>query len=107
MEEREYFWLRSGGRISSINELASAVPTLSEEDFSHHVERVNDFACWVRNVFREEQLADRLENCQSREDLQTVLFNHIMHHWIADRKPREVPPSSYVPAGRAMHQWRY
>jgi len=69
-----YLVLRDGKILKNIADLRSALVTMSSETFNLHVnfER-NDFANWVRNVFLEKELAERLEGATSRAQMIRIL----------------------------------
>ncbi|PIN70147.1 hypothetical protein COV93_02725 [Candidatus Woesearchaeota archaeon CG11_big_fil_rev_8_21_14_0_20_43_8] len=70
----QYFRLKNGSEIRNLNELFGAVKTMDDMDFSHHVNEVkNDFAVWVRDVLKENWLADDLSRTSSRVEFQNVL----------------------------------
>ncbi|MEM0230894.1 MAG: hypothetical protein QXW00_04135 [Candidatus Woesearchaeota archaeon] len=70
----KYLILRDGKVLKNIADLRSALATMSSETFNLHVnfER-NDFANWVRNVFLEKELADKLDGATSRAQMIRIL----------------------------------
>ena len=53
--------------IKTIPELAEALEIMSEDSFSHHVNATkNDFAAWVKDVLRDDELATRLKAAKDR-----------------------------------------
>lgn len=115
IEPESYFWLRSGQPLKSLQELALQLPLISDEDFSHHVQPgKNDFAQWVRELFAEHELAAALEQCSSRAQMQTVLYNHIMRSWIREKQeqlqPEQPQGEPEVPVDLEelwQRHWRY
>jgi hypothetical protein len=74
-----YFILKSGGVIKSLEELAMNMDTISYEDFAHHVNDVrNDFANWIRDVIKEEKLAEELAAVRDKNYYQVVLLKHLL-----------------------------
>ena len=68
------FYLVNGKKIDAVKELAFELERLTDEQLSHHMNPFkNDFAVWVRNSLSERQLADRLEQCKTREELIKVI----------------------------------
>lgn len=62
MEPTEYFYLKSGKALKDIEELCVVLETLSEEEFLFHVNTTkNDFANWIRDIFKEEELSNTLK----------------------------------------------
>lgn len=69
-----FFWLRSGKGLRSVAELESALRSMEDDEFSHHLaEGRNDFAAWIEHVFGDRALAGRLRGCTSRESALSVL----------------------------------
>lgn len=55
------FMLKDGAVLSSVRELYRSLKSMDDEVFSHHVrEGRNDFGNWVKDVFRDYQLANDL-----------------------------------------------
>ena len=66
----EYFRMCNGQVIKNIKELITALKEINEPIFMTHVnEEKNDFDLWIRHVFKNEYLADRLKIAKSREDM--------------------------------------
>jgi transketolase len=62
-----YFRLHGGGVIKSIPGLAKALLEMSSDTFSHHCnDHKNDFSNWVKDVFKEPLLAQKLEKTHTR-----------------------------------------
>ncbi len=73
----KYFVLSDGRPIKSVEELALMLDSISDEDYSRHVnDEKNDFACWIKDVFGFSELADSLMSVKSRKDSQIVLLKH-------------------------------
>ncbi len=86
-EPSTYFWLRSGTGLRSIQELANVLPSLSQDEFSHHVNaEKNDFANWILHIFGEGRLAEQLRRCTARDELQSMLYNAIVRDDLQRRK---------------------
>jgi len=68
------FVLNDGTRMSSIKELIEGLESMTDSTFQHHVnsER-NDFANWINDIFKEEELALKVRTCRNREELLGVL----------------------------------
>lgn len=68
--ESEYFRIENGPVLPSLLALRAYLRTIPYPVFEHHVnvER-NDFANWVDHVFAEKELAERLRQCKSREQM--------------------------------------
>jgi hypothetical protein len=67
------FWCHDGSIFADINELAEGLAAMSDETFAYHSNlEKQDFSNWVRDVIRDEQLANDLARATSR--LQAVEY---------------------------------
>jgi hypothetical protein len=74
-----YFMLRDGTAIKSLEDLAMMLDKISDEDFSFHVnEEKNDFANWVMGVFGKKKLADALNALKDKKESQIFLLKHTL-----------------------------
>lgn len=64
----EYVFRCCDGRtMRSVQELAEALNTMADDVFAHHAnEQKNDFSTWVRDIIRDDRLADDLLQVSSR-----------------------------------------
>ncbi len=69
------FFLHGGGALESLEDLFTELQTMEDEVFNHHVtaER-NDFATWVRDVFKDPFLARHIELSREKDQLCKLLF---------------------------------
>jgi hypothetical protein len=73
------FYLQSGSKIGSIHELSMMLDTISDNDYKFHVNlEKNDFANWIRDVFHETELAEKISAVTDRKDFQITLLKHVM-----------------------------
>lgn len=74
--EGKEFILHDGSRMYSIKELSLRLESMDQHVFNHHVnpER-NDFANWIRDVFKDKGLASRVRECMSKEEMIDELKN--------------------------------
>ena len=69
-----YFNLNNGGVIKDIKELLFALKEIDDKTFKSHVnEKRNDFSFWIRDVFKNDYLADRLQLVGSKEGTIKIL----------------------------------
>lgn len=62
------FWVNNGPILKNLEELANAMPELSDETFQHHVnEEKNDFSKWINDVIGDQRLANDLLSSRSKE----------------------------------------
>lgn len=74
------FVLVNGQRLKNVKELADVMGKIEDFVFEHHVtEDRNDFANWLRDVFKDIDLAKEVSGCKNKENIQLVLYRHISH----------------------------
>ena len=72
------FWVNNGPILKNLDELANALPELSDEVFHHHVNNEkNDFSNWIKNVIGDQKLANELLISKSRESAIKKLRNRL------------------------------
>jgi hypothetical protein len=74
-DKSKAFVTRSGTQLHSLKDLYGHLSTISDEEYSHHVnaER-NDFASWVEHVHGDRFLAQAMRRARSKEELQKAVF---------------------------------
>lgn len=61
------FWVNSGPVLRSLPDLALALKTMSDEQYSYHVnENKNDFSRWIEDVLEDKTLAKTLMKYKTR-----------------------------------------
>jgi len=74
LREEEYFYLRNGSSLKSIEELYDKLEDMLDEDFFFHVnEEKNDFANWIKGVFGEKELSDNLSTVKTKKEVKKIL----------------------------------
>lgn len=74
-----YFWLVNGQGVRSIRQLIEQVPELTEEQFQYHVnEEKNDFYNWITDVFHDEEIANLIKQCKTRDDFQEKMYAYLL-----------------------------
>ena len=65
---------------AQLPELAEVLEDLEDHVFDHHVnpER-NDFHNWVKEVFKDVELAKKMLGVGKKKDLQLVIYKHAAH----------------------------
>jgi ABC-type amino acid transport substrate-binding protein len=72
------FYLCNGATLKDMHELPQHFDSMSDSDFSHHVnEDKNDFSNWLRDVHGEEELANKLHPVRCRKRSKAILSSHI------------------------------
>lgn len=70
------FKLHEGNTISSIAELQKALVHMDDIAFAHHVnEHKNDFASWIKDVFKDETLANQMAKRKTKLSIASILAN--------------------------------
>ena len=69
--------------INNLFELADALEIMSDESYNHHVSSSrNDFANWVRDIVKDEELSIALHKAKDKKDAFKIVKNRIkqVHH---------------------------
>ena len=74
------FIMVDGHKLKNVKELADVMEKIEDHVFHHHVTNDrNDFANWLRDVFKEIDLAAEVSGCRDKHHVQLVLYKHISH----------------------------
>ena len=61
------FWVNNGPVLKNLEELANAIPQMSDETFNHHVNNEkNDFSNWIKDVIGDVNLANDLLSSKNK-----------------------------------------
>ncbi|MBI2142582.1 hypothetical protein HYU15_03815 [Candidatus Woesearchaeota archaeon] len=61
------FWVNNGPVLKNLDELAAAIKTITDEQFTHHVTSDrNDFSKWIAEVIGDMKLSRELSKVRSR-----------------------------------------
>ncbi len=75
-----YFILCNGKPVKHVKELADIMEHLEDQVFNHHVSNnKNDFAPWVRDVFKDITLAKKIAGIKQKDHLRIVLYKHMLN----------------------------
>ena len=80
MNPEHYFVLKSGESIKSLEELILFLKNMDKETFEYHVnDAKNDFANWMRYVFKASKLADKIADYsyQDRKHIISLIERHL------------------------------
>lgn len=75
----EIFHLDNGLKVSNIRDLVHQLELMNDKTFKAHVnEEKNDFANWIRYVFKDDVLANRLHKSNKKEEIIQILEDRIV-----------------------------
>lgn len=61
------FWVNNGAIIKNLEDLANALPDMSDETYGYHASKdKNDFQKWVCDVIGDKKLADDLSSSKNK-----------------------------------------
>jgi len=64
------FWVNNGPIVKNLDELSHALPELSDDLFSHHVNNdKNDFSNWIRDIIGDQKLANDIISSRNKESM--------------------------------------
>ena len=77
----QWFVLANGEAIKDVRALADALERIEDHVWAHHVQPDrNDFANWIRDVFQDLDLANKIAVAKDRKHAQLVIYKHIIKH---------------------------
>lgn len=75
----QWFVLCSGKEIKNLKELAQDIGEMEDYVFGHHVnDHRNDFVNWIKDVFKDLELAEKVSNHKDKKKIQLVLYEHLV-----------------------------
>jgi hypothetical protein len=78
--QENYFILCNGKPVKNMKELADILEELEDHVFNYHVSsNKNDFATWIKDVFKDLELAEKLAGVKDKQHMQLVIYKHITH----------------------------
>jgi hypothetical protein len=67
-----------GSSIKSLRELAEKLQEISDETFSYHCNsKKNDFFSWIKDVFADVELANKVKSVYSRQEMIWILVEYL------------------------------
>jgi len=76
-EERHFFFV-NGERVKNVKELAEIMDHIEQEVFDYHVnEERNDFYNWIKHVFDDIELAEKMVGVTGPKHLQFTIYKHV------------------------------
>ncbi len=72
------FYFSNGQTVASLEELGYYLKFVSQSVFDKHLHtNRNDFSTWVRDVFNNHDLADKLQNIINRFEMSRILIEEV------------------------------
>lgn len=76
------FWVHYGPVLGNLRDLEKALETMSEEQFRYHANKgKNDFAKWVKDVLRDDDLAKKLQDAKTRKSACVTISGHLKKNY--------------------------
>jgi alpha-amylase len=76
--QEKCFWLNDGRTISDMQELYQALKDMSSETFTHHVtDDKNDFSSWIKHVFKDEKLSQKLHSLKDKNKMALAIRSRL------------------------------
>lgn len=83
----QHFYFTSGHRARNVKELAEVMDEIEQEIFESHVNMdKNDFYNWVRHVFEDLELAEKLIGVTGPKHLQFTIYKHVADKALKKKK---------------------
>ncbi len=74
------FYLNSGKTFTTLKGLAKELRGMSQDVYEHHVQpHKNDFAAWVKNSLKDEELSTKLEKRLHKVEIELEILRHLVH----------------------------
>jgi len=83
IKKEHHFILRDGRRIKNLEDLTHFLKFMDESTFKHHVTSdKNDFAKWIKNIVKDDELANNIKGSKSKE--------HMLEHLEFSKNQKEL-----------------
>lgn len=90
IDPAHFFILKNGRSIKNLHELVKALKTIDEDTFRHHVnDHKNDFANWLKDILKKEELADEIRAKKAKNELLKILDDYDKKTFLALKKKKE------------------
>lgn len=74
VKPEEYFYMHNGVVIKNLHDLVDILEIIDEETFNFHVKHTkNDFSDWIRHIFKDTILADKIKNTKTKMEMIEIL----------------------------------
>lgn len=76
------FWFMDGKSVKNIKELLEMLQNISDNVFSHHVNKErNDFARWIHDILDDEELARKIWRFKSKNQIIKLIDSHLKKNY--------------------------
>ena len=73
------FWVNNGPVLKGVIDLGAYAKKMTPQQFSHHVSASrNDFAKWTEEVIRDAELAKKIRQAKSKDDLAKAVTTRLV-----------------------------
>ena len=87
VKQENEFVLNDGRKLKNLNDLVTALNTMDEATFRHHVSSSrNDFHNWVRDVYGDRKFARKLLAAETRSEMRYKLQRRVMEINIPEKQ---------------------
>jgi len=78
-KSEHYFFVNDGTVLKNVLDLSKQLDKMADDVFRHHVnETKNDFAIWIKDIFKEEKLAKELLKTTNKDKTQIIILKHVI-----------------------------
>ncbi len=78
-----YFILVTGVPLKSLKELTNVLENMNQWVFDHHVNNSrNDFADWIKNVLKEDDLSKDIHRSKDIKEMEYVILKHLVNRYL-------------------------
>jgi len=85
------FKIKNGGEFKNLRELVKALDGMDDKIFQHHVNnKSNDFSNWIKDILKDEDLAEELSYCHDRLHMMEVVKNRMVALHSLINKPADM-----------------
>ena len=77
-EDKSCFWINNGPVLKNLNDLKGSLLIMSKETFNYHVNKEkNDFAAWIKEVLKDNALANKLAKTKTLKSTIKAIENRL------------------------------
>jgi hypothetical protein len=96
VKPEQYFYLHNGVVLKSLHDLIDALEIMDKATFKHHVTKNrNDFSEWVKHVFKNRNLAEKIKKAKTKEEMIGILETEPFAKDKSRNNHKKLPPRKY------------